>query len=194
MFLFFIDQQKHLEILDHVTTKWKDIIIEIQLFSTLYRHVVTIKGSDIVLSSTPLFPSCQSFDISKYWTFVKPIYHLFFKFKIVSQNNLRLHFEIEDRRRALVKRPLSSSSLAYEGDPIQFDLKKGKFQKYFLKISQRHSLESFSNCKNYPNYQTNGFTNYRECDEDFVYKEMKNKYKFMPFWAAKTMDEVTKIT
>lgn len=161
--------------------------------SISYNHIVRIKGSDIVLSMTPLFPSCQSFDISKYWTFEKPIHHFIFRFKIV-QNNLRLHFEIEDRRRALVKRSLSSSRLAYEGAPINLDLGNGKFRKYFLKISQQHSLESFSNCKNYSNYQTNGFTNYRECDEDFVYKEMKYKYKFMPFWAAKTLDEVTQIT
>ena len=96
--------------------------------------------------------------------------------------------EIEDRRKALAKRKLRSSSLAYEGSPISLKELKPIYNKYFATISQQRALEPYSDCKNYP---TNGFKNYRECDEDFVYKEMKNNYKFMPFWAAKTLDEVT---
>ena len=104
-------------------------------------------------------------------------------------NDLMIWLEIEDRRKALVKRKLRSSSLAYEGSRISLkELKTAKFNKYFATISQQHALESYSECKNYP---TNGFKNYRECDEDFVYNQMKDNYKFMPFWAAKTLDEVT---
>ena len=43
-------------------------------------------------------------------------------------------------------------------------------------------------CRNYPNED---FKSYRECDEDFVYKEMKNKYQLMPFWAANDFNEVS---
>ena len=43
-------------------------------------------------------------------------------------------------------------------------------------------------CKNYP---TEKFSSYQDCDESFVYNLMKNKYKIMPFWAARKLDEVT---
>ena len=89
-----------------------------------------------------------------------------------------------------MKRTLRSTSLAYEGSPIRLELDEEKYKKYFLTISQQRDLESYSECKNYP---TNSFENYRKCDEDFVYTAMK-KYNFMPFWAAKTLDEVTPIT
>ena len=52
-------------------------------------------------------------------------------------------------------------------------------------------MESGINCKNYP---SGDFSSYRDCDEDFVYNEMKIKHNLMPFWAAKNLDEVTKLT
>ena len=170
-----------------MTTNWKDIIHQIVLWSYPFKDVVRINGSDIQLSGTPMFPSCQSFDISKYWPFESPNSQITIKFN--PMNDLMIWLEIEDRRKALEKRKLRSSSLAYEGSRISLkELKPAKYNKYFATISQQHALESYSECKNYP---TNGFKNYRECDEDFVYKEMKDNYKFMPFWAAKTLDEVT---
>ena len=82
--------------------------------------------------------------------------------------------------------------VAYESPLIELnDILPPRIQKYFLTMSQTIELESSGECKNYP---TSGYLNYRECDEDFVYNEMKNKYKFMPFWAAKTLSEVTKLT
>ena len=171
-----------------MTTKWKDIISEIVLWSVPLGEVVRINGSDIVMSPTPLFPSCLSFDFSQYWTSKNPNTLINIKFK--PEKNLTVSLEIEDRQRALVKRTLRSTTLAYEGSPIRLELDEEKYKKYFLTISQQRDLESYSECKNYP---TSSFENYRGCDEDFVYTEMK-KYNFMPFWAAKTLDEVTKIT
>ena len=172
-----------------MTTKWKDIISEIVLWSVPLGEVVRINGSDIVMPLTPLFPSCQSFDISQYWTSKKPNTLINIKFK--PEKNLTVSLEIEDRQRALVKRTLRSTSLAYEGSPIRLELDQEKYLKYFFTISQQRGLESYSEYKNYP---INSFENYRECDENFVYTGMKNKHKLMPFWAAKTLDEVTQIT
>ena len=105
---------------------------------------------------------------------------------------MSLSLGIEDRQRALTKRSLRSASVAYESPLIELnDILPPRIQKYFLTMSQTIELESSGECKNYP---TSGYLNYRECDEDFVYNEMKNKYKFMPFWAAKTLSEVTKLT
>ena len=43
-------------------------------------------------------------------------------------------------------------------------------------------------CVNYP---VEKFPNYRECDEDFMSKEIDHLYGITPFWAAENMSEVT---
>ena len=50
------------------------------------------------------------------------------------------------------------------------------------------SLDDDKKCKNYPHGK---FSSYRECDEAFVYDMFDHKYKLMPFWVAKNMEEVT---
>ena len=50
------------------------------------------------------------------------------------------------------------------------------------------SLDADKKCKNYPHGK---FSSYRECDEAFVYDMFDHKYKLMPFWVAKNMEEVT---
>ena len=66
-------------------------------------------------------------------------------------------------------------------------------KRFILTLSQIINLDSDpgSTCSHYPNKD---FSSYKECDEDFVYNEMKKKYKLMPFWAAKSLDEVTNFT
>ena len=49
-------------------------------------------------------------------------------------------------------------------------------------------MDPDKNCKNYP---YNNFSSYRECDEDFVYKEHLNRFKIFPFWVTENMQEVT---
>ena len=69
------------------------------------------------------------------------------------------------------------------------NLMEPKYVKIYLDMSQTIHLEMETgiNCKNYLD------SSYRECDENFVYNEMKN-YGIMPFWAAKKLSEVTKHT
>ena len=43
-------------------------------------------------------------------------------------------------------------------------------------------------CQNYPD---KNFESYKECDEDFVYKIVTNKYNVVPFWATNNLTEVT---
>ena len=101
-FSIFTFYHQNLEILDNVTTNWKDIIHQIVLWSYPFKDVVRINGSVIEMSGTPMFPSCQSFDISKYWPFESPNIHFTIKFNLM--NDLMIWLEIEDRRKALVKR------------------------------------------------------------------------------------------
>ena len=194
--IFFHLPHLNLEILQNVSTNWSTILRQIALWSISPlikgrpKNPVRINGSDILWSKTPLFPSCQLIDVSPYWKLKKtPITLLFITFFLLP---LSLSLGIDDRQRALTKRSLRSASVAYESPLIELnDILPPRIQKYFLTMSQTIELESSGECKNYP---TSGYLNYRECDEDFVYNEMKNKYKFMPFWAAKTLSEVTKLT
>ena len=65
-----------------------------------------------------------------------------------------------------------------------------EYKRFYLSISQMRNLEMDPgvSCKNYP---TNTFSSYQDCDESYVYNLMKNKYKIMPFWAARKLEEVT---
>ena len=79
----------------------------------------------------------------------------------------------------------------YDGIPLKIEnLNSGMFYRFSLAFFETFNLKSDSgkNCEDYP---TETFSSYRDCDMDFVYNEMRSQYKFMPFWAAKTLDEVT---
>ena len=99
---------------------------------------------------------------------------------------------VEDRMKALARRLSKSNSLDYIGPPIKTGSSNPKFRQFILRIAQTIDLEEDpgSMCINYP---TKAFTSFRDCDERFVYQEMKQKYNLMPFWAAKSLDEVTKL-
>ena len=117
---------------------------------------------------------------------------IFIYFKTDNRNRMML--TIQDRERVLIKRGLKAESDTYEGDmPIEIEPRISTIRKYFLTMKQtiRHEMESGINCKNYP---FGDFSTYKDCDEEFVYNEMKKKHKVMPFWAAKNLDEVTKLT
>ena len=108
--------------------------------------------------------------------------------------NLGVKIKIVDKKRSLTRRTLESSYFDYEGSPIEIEnLTSGVFYEYTIKILEKIDL-SLGNekiCKDYP---TNEFLSFNDCDMAFVYNEMKKKYKIMPFWAAKTLEEVTNLT
>ena len=82
----------------------------------------------------------------------------------------------------------------YKGSSIEInELTIPKDVFFLITIHQTIHLESDSGiqCKNYP---SDLFKSYQECDETFVYNEMKNRYRIMPFWAAQNLEEVTNIT
>ena len=80
----------------------------------------------------------------------------------------------------------------YEGEHIEIDMGKTGCIDYYLTLSQTIAIENDKGkaCTNYP---TQDFTSYRDCDEQFVYDEMKHTYNLMPFWAAKKIDEITEL-
>ena len=98
---------------------------------------------------------------------------------------------IEDKEKSLQKRSLRSQTLEYDGSRIEIDdLSSGMYKRLFLKLELTLNLDSDSgiNCKNYP---YDNFLSFRECDENYVYKKVLKNYKIMPFWAAKTLSDVS---
>lgn len=99
---------------------------------------------------------------------------------------------IEDRTKALRRRLSKSNSLDYFGPPMETKRLSPKIDRFVLSVAQTIELEEDpgSMCINYP---TKTFASFHDCDESFVYQEMRQKYNLMPFWAAKSLDEVTKL-
>ena len=159
------------------------------------RTKYTVTGTDIKWSLLPSYPTCQAVDLTQYFD-LKKVTPKVFVFNFFPRENLELSLQIEDRGTSLLKRSLRSQRHDYLGfgSPVEIDnLSSGVFKRFHLKISQTINLEIDSGikCRKYPNEE---FQSYRSCDEDFVYKKMKNTFKAMPFWAAKTLEEVTNQT
>ena len=150
-------------------------------------------GKDIKWSLIPSgYPTCQAVNLAKIFD-LKMLTPMSFVFKFFRSKNLGISIIIGDRKRLLFKRTLRSQRHDYDGQPLKIDgLSEGKYKRFHLKISQTIDLEMDSgiNCINYPNDK---FQSYRNCDESFVYEKMKT-FKAMPFWAAKTLEDVTNRT
>ena len=128
------------------------------------------------------------FDISEENTPLQIFFH------IAPIGNLGISIHIEERNKALKKRPLKNNVLTYSGPLIRNpNLVTPRITRMMLKFEQfMFSDEDDSkNCKNYP---YNGCSSYRDCDEKFIYRLFKRKYKVMPFWVAKNLNEVTNLT
>ena len=170
---------------------WSSIVKEVGIF-TSDQTKLTIEGKNIAWPKTFIFPSCQLIDLTTFWDL-----------KVHTPMYIWLHFYkyhrtvtlyILDKNKALRKRDQRSQIMDYDGSEIKIDdLMSPVYRKIFLDFSHIKSLEEDPgiNCVNYPN---GNFLNYIECDEHFVYEEMKNTFNLMPFWAAKSLDEVTNQT
>ena len=113
------------------------------------------------------------------------------EFQLNSIKNVGISMMIEDKNKALLKRLMNSQRVAYDGPNIEVEnLTKPLNLRYLVTLSQTIDLEmdSGANCRIYPNRE---FSSYHECDESYIYNEMKNTFNIMPFWAAKSLDEVT---
>lgn len=139
-------------------------------------------------TSWPQYPACFTLDPNDYFDFI-PFYIALNFYRV---QNLAITVEVVDLHKSLTKRSLISDSFDYEGEKLRIDLSTIQSKFYALTLSQKIYLEADEgkNCKNYPNKE---FASYRECDENFVYNEIKEHYKMMPFWAAKSFEEITAI-
>ena len=137
-----------------------------------------VKRNDIKWTRTPHFPSCIQLDLldnmKQNFTPVQ------IKFQSKRIANLGISLLLADRNTALEKRPLKSQLKMYIGPRIEINN---------LMIIQSEKNTAIK-CVNYP---TTEYKSYKDCDEAFVYGQMKTIYKIMPFWATSNFDEVTKL-
>ena len=160
---------------------------------TIHEQNLIINGSDINWLPTPLYPGgCQSIDLLDYFNLTDKNAPMQMVFYLEKTNAIGAQIFIEERNKALAKRTLPSSMLSYNGpDIINPDLSvTSLFFKAIIRVSQNIFVEEDEriNCKNYPNSE---FESYRDCDEKFLYKEIRNKFNVVPFWTANDLNEVT---
>ena len=177
--------------LSNVSMNWSSIVKEVGIL-TAEGTKLTITGENISWPAQFIFPTCQLIDLTDFWDLQvnTPLYMWVNFYK--HHRSVAIH--ILDKNKALRKRDLRSQIMDYDGSAIKIDdLMSPVKTKIFLEFSHIISLEGDPgiNCVNYPN---KNFLNYIECDENFVYEEMKNTFNLMPFWAAKSLDEVTNQT
>ena len=161
------------------------------LIKTVNEKWITISSEDIKWSLVPSeYPSCQTIDLLDY-EILRNKTPIIIILSFHKSANLGIFIRIDDKKMALRKRGLRSQINDYDGIPIEIeDFSHPMTKKYYMTFSQIIHLETEKgiNCRKYPNKE---FFSYKECDEHFVYTIMKDKYKIMPFWAAKTLDTVT---
>ena len=138
------------------------------------------------------FPTCQEVDLTNVFD-LSTVTPLFVTIDLNPVKNFGMSLQIVDRKKSLAKRSLRSQRQDYDGSPVEIeDLHSKVFKRYYFKIAQTIHLEMETGikCRNYPNQD---FASYKECDESFVYNEMKDTYNLMPFWAATKDKEVTNL-
>ena len=165
------------------------IIRDISIYTTS-DDWVDIPSSRLNLSLIPIYPFCFMLNLNDYLNFLNlsPLL-IYFNFNIIE--NIGVSLFIEDKTKHLSKRTLKSNMLSYMGPQIQIDdLKNSFIIKTMISLQQFiNSEEDASNkCRVYPNEK---YQSYQECDEEFVYNKIKEKYDVVPFWSTNNMSEVT---
>ena len=177
------------DVLSNVTFNWRHIVEEVSILSWDEKWI-KLPGENLSWYHHDLFPGCQNLQLDQLdLNILRPKQILVDFYKV---DNLGVSLLLEDKRKALKKRSITSNRLDYDGPFMEIEnLKQPKRQKFVLRIKQTINLETDPDkrCKNYPVGQ---FRSYRECDEYFVYDYIKSQNHMMPFWATQSMDEVTK--
>ena len=144
---------------------------------------------DIIWKYREQYPACRLFDFHENFN-LENISPLQIYFSVNVKDNLAITIYVEQRNRHL-QRPLKSLQLSYTGPSISsLDLNSPKSMSLMLRISQTINLPESSECQNYPTYK---YRSFGDCDREEIYKKIKNELQLMPFWAAKTPNEVTEL-
>ena len=150
-----------------------------------------IDGDKLNFSLIPHYPNCQILDLNDYGDFrySSPEQIYIVLFENVENVGFSLYFE-EINRRTL--RSLKSNKFCYQGPQIENrNLKETRGIEIILKISQTFlsGQNEEEPCRNYP---VDNFESFGDCDEKFVFDDMKKKFDVTPFWATKNFSKITR--
>ena len=184
-----------LDVLKNVTFDWTSFDLSAMKLLSTNEEFHEIPVHVIKWSEVPIYPECQALNLFHYFDFSKitPLQITFyFNKKSKAPPGTVLGLYLEDKNKALKRRLSSSNILAYSGNSlVNENLSSGRHIKAVISLSQTIDLEDDKEkqCKNYP---AEGFQDYNACDRNFAYRELKEKYQLVPFWATDNMSEVTK--
>ena len=175
---------------------WGNVLKKIQVSSKPGNRsfLKEISGSEITWQIRPIYPFCQPIDLLGYFgQQLKPQQIIFYFNAQKELNGTGILLYVIERNTALRRRLLKSNMLSYNGPDMKLnDLHyDAKLFKVGFRLSQSLFIDNDDEeiiCVNYP---VEKFPNYRECDEDFMSKEIDHLYGITPFWAAENMSEVT---
>ena len=186
----------NLDVLSVVSPDWGNVLNEIKVSSMQGNKTIfkKISGKKIQWQIRPIYPFCQPIDLLEYFgTQLKPRQIIFYFNDGKTMEGTSMMLYVIERNTALRRRLLKSNMLSYNGPDIKMtDLyHDSKLFKVGFRLSQSLFIENDDEEISCVNYPTKKYQNYKECDEDFMTKEIDNLYGIKPFWAAENMSDVT---
>ena len=150
-----------------------------------------MKRFDLTWDLVPSFPICKNLDLHDYFDLTSNT-PLEITIYAKQTPGVALTVLFEERERKL-KRALKSLRKNYLGPVLKIDdLNRSRTVKAFITLSQTINTERDTSkpCRHYPykHYQT-----YSDCDQEFINKRILETYGVIPFWTAKSLDDVTKL-
>ena len=148
-----------------------------------------VKANKIKLDLLPTYPMCYTVDLKDYFSSFTPL-QIFFNFKKLT--NFSINFMIEERNKKMT-RALKFLLENYSGPTIRFEnLETTEIKKVLLTLSQtiRTEKDRKKPCVDYPTKQ---YSSYGECDRSYIFEKVWQDYGLIPFWTAKSWDNVTKL-
>ena len=186
----------NLDVLSVLSPDWGNVLKRIKVSSkhgnrTIFKN---ISGTKIQWQTRPIYPFCLPIDLLEHFGPQLKPWQIIFYFnanKTVEGTSMMLY--VIERNTALRRRLLKSNMLSYNGPDMKLlDLyHDSKLLKVGFRLSQSIFIENDDEQISCVNYPTKKYPIYRECDEDFMTKEIDNLYGIKPFWAAENMSDVT---
>ena len=124
-------QQHFKDVLSTVSFEWRNIVEEVSFLSWEEKWI-KIPGENLSWYHHDIFPGCQNLNLSQFdLNILRPKQILVDFFKV---DNLGVSLLLEDKRKALRKRSITSNILDYDGPFMEIEnLKEPKRQKNVMK-------------------------------------------------------------
>ena len=176
------------EILRNISLTFAPVVYGASVLTT---NETKMKRFDLTWDLVPSFPICKNLDLHDYFDLTSNT-PLEITIYAKQTPGVALTVLFEERERKL-KRALKSLRKNYLGPVLKIDdLNRSRTVKAFITLSQTINTERDTSkpCRHYPykHYKT-----YSDCDQEFINKRILETYGVIPFWTAKSLDDVTKL-